>query len=76
MSRNGSPCSLHHDLRGALSAVRMNLQTLEALEAGEGDVSREKRLAVVERAKTALTEAVELADQIQNEDSGSAGRRS
>jgi hypothetical protein len=63
MSSDGSHRSLQHDLRGALSAVQMNLQTLEALEEGEADVTPEKRLAIVRRAMEALAEAVELADR-------------
>ena len=67
MSRNDAARTLHHDLRDALSAVQMNLQTLEALEAGESDVSPERRLAIVERANVALAEAVEVADRIRSE---------
>lgn len=72
MSRDGNERLLHHDLRGALSAVQMNLQTLEALEAAETDVTSEKRLAIVQRAKAALAQAVELADRLKAEDSGAA----
>lgn len=58
---------LHHDLRDALSAVNMNLQTLAALEAGDHAVDSEKRLSILERAKQALAEAVEVADRIRSE---------
>lgn len=67
MSRDGTHRSLHHDLRGALSAVQMNLQTLEALEASEADLTPEKRLVIVRRAVAALTEAIELADRLRAE---------
>lgn len=73
MNRHRTLRSLQHDLRGALSAVQMNLQTLEALEAGEADVTPEKRLAIVRRAASALEEAVELADRLKAESSGSEG---
>ena len=72
MSRDGSRQSLHHDLRGALSAVQMNLQTLQALEAGDDDVIPEKRLAIVRRALAALAEAIELVDELAADDPGSA----
>ena len=75
MSRDRTQGTFQHDLRGALSAVQMNLQTLEALEASETDVTPEKRLAIVRRAMVALTEAVELADRMRAEDSGSAADR-
>ena len=73
MSRDKRP--LHHDLRGALSAVQMNLQTLEALEANAADVTPEKRRAIVQRAKAALAQAVELADRLKADGSGSAADR-
>ena len=73
MSRDGAHPSLHHDLRGALSAVQMNLQTFQALEAGNHDVTPERRLAIVQRALAALAEAIELADQLEASDPGSAG---
>ncbi|MFP4622627.1 MAG: hypothetical protein ACLFRX_00460 [Gemmatimonadota bacterium] len=75
MSRDRSQRTLHHDLRGALSAVQMNLQTLEALEADEAEVTVEKRLAIVQRAKAALAEAVELVDRLKADGSGSAADR-
>lgn len=75
MSRDRSQRTLHHDLRGALSAVQMNLQTLEALEADEAEVTLEKRLAIVQRAKAALAEAVELVDRLKADGSGSAADR-
>lgn len=58
---------LHHDLRDALSAVNMNLQTLEALEAGAEPIDPDKRLAILERAKEALAQAVEVADRMRPE---------
>lgn len=67
MSRDGTQRSLQHDLRGALSAVQMNLQTLAALEAGETDLTPEKRLAIVRRAQSALAEAVKLTDRLTAE---------
>ena len=76
MSREKHRRPLHHDLRGALSTVQMNLETLEVLEEGESDVTPEKRLAIVQRAKAALSQAVELADRMKAEDSGSAASRS
>lgn len=76
MSRDGTQHSLHHDLGGSLSAVRMNLQTLEALEAGESDVPPEKRLAIVRRAMAALAEVVEMVDRLKAERSSSTADRS
>ena len=75
MSRDNTQGTLHHDLRGALSAVQMNLQTLEALEASAADVTPEKRIAIVRRAMAALAEAVALADGLRAERSGSAAGR-
>lgn len=70
MSRDGTLRSLPHDLRGALSAVQMNLQTLEALETGQAEVTPEKRLAVIRRAMVALAEAVELSGRLRAEGPG------
>ena len=72
MSRDGSHPSLHHDLRGALSAVQLNLQMLEALETREADVTPAKRLAIIRRGMAALAEAVEVADRLKGEEPGSA----
>lgn len=71
MSRDRTHRSLHHDLRGALSAVQMNLETLTALEAGEGDVTPEKRLAIVRRAMASMEEALELANRLRADGPGS-----
>lgn len=71
MSRDATHRSLHHDLRGALSAVQMNLQTLESLESGEAGPMTEKRLTVIRRAMVALAEAVELTDRLRAKGQGS-----
>lgn len=71
MSRDPAQSSLEHDLRGALSAVQMNLQTLDALETAEAGLTPEKRLAIIRRAMSALTEAVSLAERLGADVSGS-----
>jgi hypothetical protein len=74
MSRDDIDRSLHHDLYGALSAVRMSIELLEAMEAGGADAAPE-RLVVIQRARTALTEAIELAERLAAEGSGPAAGR-
>jgi hypothetical protein len=64
MSRDGTHDSLHHDLRGALSAIQMTLQTLEALERNAPNATPEKRLAIIGRGMSAVAEAVKLVDQL------------
>lgn len=64
MSGDEIHSSLRHDLLGALSAAQLDLHTLEALETGDGDVTREKRLSVIHRSMRALTEAVALAERL------------
>jgi hypothetical protein len=66
MTRDDALRQLHHDLRGFLSAVQMDLQTLEALEAAHRPAAAEERLAIVTRAKRALAEAVEVTDRLRS----------
>ena len=56
---------LRHDLRGALGAIQMNLETLEALEE-DRSADGERRKAALHRASEAVAEAVRLTDRIED----------
>ncbi len=74
MTSDPDPRPLQHDLRDALSAVQMNLQTLEALEGAGQESTSGRRLAIIGRAKLAVAEAVRVAEQMRVQVSEAEGK--
>ena len=55
---------LHHDLRSSLSAVAMDLQTLDALESVDRRTEPMDRLKIVRRAQLSVRQAADLLERL------------
>jgi signal transduction histidine kinase len=67
-----SPGRLYHDLRSALGAVSLSLETLKEMES-EGDPLSSRRAEIVGRALHGVLEAARIANQLETHGRGDGG---